>query len=153
MRIVMKPALLVLLLAATASAQPEKTSCKPTGAPIFEIDRRDTANPKFVQAAKLYASGAWTFEETDAAGKSAGTGSGCLSADAIKAIQAELTAAKWKVTTAKIKCMAMSPHYTAYKAGGKDVFESHVCGGKTLDEASQKALDDLEKQLAVAFPK
>ena len=55
--------------------------------------------------------------------------------------------------TAKIKCMAMSPRYTAYKANGKPVFEAHVCGGQTLDDDSNKAVQDLEQQLAPAFPK
>jgi len=70
----------------------------------------------------------------------------------MKKIKAELAAAKWKVTTAKIHCMAMSPLFTVYKAGGKQVFESHVCGGQTLDDDSNKAVQYLEKELAAAFP-
>jgi hypothetical protein len=89
MRIAMKTILMLTLLAATAHA--DAPTCKKEGAPIFEIDRKDTANPKSLQA--------------------------------------------------------------AYKAGGKQVFEAHVCGAQTLDEDSNKAVQDLEKELAVAFPK
>jgi hypothetical protein len=151
MRITMKTILMLALLAATAHA--DAPTCKKEGAPIFEIDRKDTANPKSLQAATLYASGAWTFEATDADGKKSAPTSGCLSADAMRKIKQDLAAAKWKTTTAKIHCMAISPLYTAYKAGGKQVFEAHVCGGQTLDDDSNKAVQDLEKELAVAFPK
>jgi hypothetical protein len=147
----MKTLLMLTLLAATAHADKAPT-CKAEGAPIFEIDRKDTANPKSLQAATLYATGAWTFEATDAEGKKSAPTSGCLSADAMKKIKQELAAAKWKTTTAKIHCMAISPLFTAYKAGGKQVFEAHVCGAQTLDEDSNKAVQDLEKELAAAFP-
>ncbi len=148
----MKTILMLALLATTAHADTAPT-CKAEGAPIFEIDRKDAGNPKSLQAATLYASGAWKFEATDAEGKKSAPTTGCLSADAIKRIKQELAAAKWKVTTAKIHCMAISPLYTAYKSRGKQVFEAHVCGAQTLDEDSNKAVQDLEKELAVAFPK
>ncbi len=153
MKTILLAVLAVLVVSPTLALAEPKPACEAKGTPIFEIDRKDTSQPKWQQAVKLYASGAWAFDETSAEGKQAKTDTGCLAADAMKTIKDELAAAKWKITVAKIKCMAISPRFTVYKANGKDVFEAHVCGGKNLDDASQKAVDDLEKQLAVAFPK
>ncbi len=162
----MKALLLVLLACTPAVAQPKPAPARPVpepkplvpacevkGTPVFEIVREDTTQPKWRESAKLYETGAWQFAETTADGKPGKTNKGCVAEAEMKTLKDELAAAKWKITVAKIKCMAMSPKFTLYRAHNKDVFESHVCGGKTLDEASQKAVDDLEKQLAVAFPK
>jgi len=159
----MKIILFTLLFACVASAEPQpaapgamkpaKAACEAKGTPLIEIDRLNSGQPKSLQAAKLYANGAWTYSETDADGKPGAAKNGCSDdAEAVKKVKAELTAAKWTVSTAKIHCMAISPMYTAYKVNGKAVFEQHVCGAKSLDEASQKALTDAEAALAPAFP-
>ncbi len=133
--------------------KPAKLACEAKGTPVFEIDRLDDTQAKWQQSVKLYTSGAWSFQETTADGKPGRADTGCLAKDATKTLETEIAAAKWTTTTAKIKCMAMSPKYSVYKAHDKKVLESHLCDGKKLDAASQKALDDAEKQLAVAFPK
>jgi hypothetical protein len=148
----MKTILLLVLFATAAHAEPA-AKCEAKGTPIFEIYREDSQAPKALRAAKLYDSGAWKFEETDTDGKKTKTDAGCLAADAMKTIKAALADAKWKVTTAAIHCNAISPKFTVYKAHDTAVFEAHVCGGKSLDDASQKAVTELEKQLEVAFPK
>ena len=66
----------------------------------------------------------------------------------MKKLRAELEAAKWKITTAKIRCMAMSPNYTVVKVNGKKVIEQHMCDGQSLDEASAKALADAQAVFA-----
>ncbi len=152
----MKALLLVLLACTPAIAQPKPAPARPVtepkplvpacevkGTPVFEIVREDSSQPKWRESAKLYQTGAWQFAETTADGKPGKTNKGCIAEAEMKTLDAELAAAKWKITVAKIKCMAMSPKFTLYRAHGKDVFESHVCGGKTLDEASQKVVDDM----------
>jgi hypothetical protein len=166
----MRPAMKTLLLAAVLvtpalslaeptpaappkAEKPAKLACEAKGTPIFEIDRKTTPDPKWLQSVRLYATGAWSFQETTADGKPGKADAGCLGKDETKALTDELAAAKWKITKAKIRCMAISPNFTVYKAHGKQVFESHTCDGQILDEPSRKLLDDAEKQLAVAFPK
>ena len=75
----------------------------------------------------------------------------CVDADALKKLRPELAAAKWQVKTPRIHCMAVSPNYTRYLANGKQVFEEKMCGGQSLDEASQKAKTDAEALLAPAL--
>jgi hypothetical protein len=107
-------------------------------APMFSIDH---VTPKDTQSVRLFEGGRW----------SGPAGSGKLSADDMKRFQTELAAAKWTVTTAKIRCMARSENFTRYYADGKLVFESHVCDGKSLDEASQKLVTDANALLAPGF--
>ena len=137
--------------AAPGASKPAKAACEAKGTALFEADHLTQGAPKSLEAAKLYANGAWTYSETDADGKAGAAQNGCSDdSEAVKKVKAELAAAKWTVTTAKIRCMAMSPNYTVYKVNGKTVFESHVCDGKSLDEASQKALTDAQALLAPA---
>jgi hypothetical protein len=150
----MKTILFALLVTGVAYAEPQpatpgamkpaKAACEAKGTPLIEIDHLNSGQPKWREAMKLYATGAWTSAETTDEGKPGAAHNGCADGEAVKKVKAELAAATWKVTTAKIHCMAISPMYTAYKVNGKTVFESHVCGGQSLDEASQKALTDAE---------
>jgi hypothetical protein len=47
--------------------------------------------------------------------------------------------------------MAYSSAFTEYTVNGKLVYTAKLCSGKTLDEASQKALTDLEGRLTKAI--
>jgi hypothetical protein len=164
MRPAMKTILLSLLVtglgAAAAEPQPAppagatkppKLACEAKGTAIFEIDHLTTQSPKEVLAGKLYATGAWTFAETTAEGKAGQAETGCADPAAIKKLQTELAAAKWKITMSRIRCMAMSPNFTRYLVHGKQVLEQHTCDGQVPDEASQKALTDATELLAPAF--
>ena len=144
----MKTLLLVLCAGcATAAAAPDKTppapaSCKPTGEIVFEIadlvDQQPTAKVK-----QLYATGAWTVKATDEAGKASDGGSGCLAKDKLDKIRADLKAMTWTVRHNRIHCMAVSPNYTVYKAGGKTMWTQHVCSADSLDDKNQKLLDEI----------
>lgn len=143
--------------ATVASAQPAPHQpppppppCLVSGPPIFEIDHLESGS-KVAQVAKLFASGAWTSDETDASGKAGRHGNGCLEGGALKQARADLAAAKWQISHPKIHCMAMSANYTVYKVNDKAVFESHVCGNDILDDVSATSVADLEKLLAAAW--
>jgi hypothetical protein len=158
----MKTILFALLVTGVASAEPmpappahaekpAKLACEAKGTPVFETERHDKGSDKWMLAGKLYATGAWTFSETTAAGKPGAAKAGCVAEAELKTVKAELAAAKWTVTTARIHCMAMATSFTIYKANGKQVFESAMCNGKSLDEASEKARKDAELLLEPAF--
>ena len=134
MRPAVKKILIALLFANAAYAD------RVAERPLFEIDHLSTQT-KDVKKAQLFESGNW----------SGPAGSGRLSDADMKRVRDELKAAKWTVTTAKIRCMAISANYEQYFANGKMVLERHTCDGKTLDEASQKLVTDATALLAPAF--
>jgi hypothetical protein len=152
----MKTLLLSLLTAcATASAQPAPTpppppppstgsSCAVKGDPLLVIDHKVVANvKKDTTTTKVYASGAWTFEERDSDGKVLKTNTGCLA----KADLAKVTAldgAPWKVTHPRMHCMAMAQEYTVFTVGAHS-FTQKICGDDTLDDKTAAALADAEK--------
>lgn len=149
-------ALLMLACAATASAAPDTPAgparkgdaCRPGGKVVFEIDHRVEPGAKLATATvKLYGGGAWTRDETDADGKAAPQTSGCLAKQDAKHVASELRSAPWKVTTARIHCMAMSSTFTEFRVDGKLVFTQKLCSGQSLDDKSRSVLDHAVAQL------
>jgi hypothetical protein len=132
----------------TAPARrPPAKGCVAKGTPVFQIDHKAEPGAKLATSSfRLYESGAWTLEPKDAEGKAEEAKRGCLSADEKKTVQADLEV-PWKVTTAQFHCMAHSSAFTEYSVNGKLVYTARMCSGQTLDEASQKALTDLEDRL------
>jgi hypothetical protein len=135
---------------AAPAAPPAADACKATGAVVFQIDHKVEPGAKLATSAvKLYASGAWTHDETDAEGKAQAQATGCLARPDVKQVADALHAAPWKITTARIHCMAMSSSYTEYRVDGKPVFTQKLCSGQSLDAKSQAALD---KAIALVEP-
>jgi hypothetical protein len=123
-------------------------SCKPGGKVVFEIDHRIEPGAKVgTSTSKLYASGAWTHDETDGDGKAQPQTTGCLGKAAADDVGAALKAAPWKITMARIRCMAMSPQYVEFLVAGKRVYTQKLCSGQTLDDKSRAALDKAIAQL------
>jgi hypothetical protein len=136
--------------AAPAPRHPPAKGCVAKGTPVLVIDHKADAQAKLATSTfKLYESGAWTLDGKDAEGKAAEPKRGCFSADDKKVLDADLEV-EWKVTTAQFHCMAYSPAFTEYTVNGKLVYTARLCSGKTLDEASQKALTDLEARVKTA---
>jgi hypothetical protein len=136
--------------AAPPAPPPASDGCKPTGAVVFQIDHKVDPGAKLATSVvKLYATGAWTRDETDPEGKPQPRASTCVARPDVKQVADALHAAPWKVTTARIHCMAMSPAYTEYRVDGKLVFTQKLCSGQTLDDKSRAALD---KAIALAEP-
>ena len=130
--------------------RPPAKGCVAKGTPVFEIDHKADPGAKLATSSlRLYESGAWTYEPKDAEGKPEPAKRGCLAADEKTAVKADLEV-PWKVTTAQFHCMAHSSAFTEYSVSGKLVYTARLCSGKTLDEASQKALTDLEARLTKA---
>jgi len=163
--------LAVVALAASASAAPDKATpdkaepasprrppgdaCRPTGAVVFEIDHRADPGAKLATSAiKVFGTGAWTRDETDADGKAATQRTGCFAKADAKQLETTLAGATWKVTTARIHCMARSATFTVFQVGGKPVYTQRLCSGDALDAQSQKKLDaavaQVETELARA---
>ena len=139
-------AVAIVALAAPAYARkaPPPKGCVARGTPIFEIDHRVDKEAKLPTSTfKIYESGAWTYESTDAEGKAGEPKRGCFAGDDLTKIKADLEV-PWKVTTAKFHCMAFSPAFTEYSVNGRQVFTQRLCSGKSLDDASTKALAELE---------
>ena len=86
--------------------------------------------------------GAWTREGVDAAGKPEAQTSGCLDRAYTKELASSLHGAPWKVTTARIRCMAISTMFTEYRVDGKLAYTEKLCSGQTLDDKSRAVLDD-----------
>jgi hypothetical protein len=140
------------LACATAGAQPAPPArkapppkgCVAHGTPVFEIDHRVDPGAKMPTSTfKIFESGAWTYESTDAEGKAGEPLRGCFAGDDLAAIKKDLES-PWKITNAKFHCMAHSSAFTEYSVNGKIVFTQRICNGQSLDEASQKALTELE---------
>lgn len=132
------------------SAPAAPAACRPAGAAVFQIDHKVEPGAKLATSAvKLYAAGAWTRSEVDAEGKAQPQASGCLARPDVKQVTDALHAAPWKITTARIHCMAMSPSYTEYRVDGKLVFTQKLCSGQSLDDKSRAALD---KAIALVEP-
>jgi hypothetical protein len=157
-------AILPLACAPTASAAPDTPAkpanpghgaadkpadaCKPSGKVVFEIDHRVEPGAKLATAeVKLYPTGAWTRDAADADGKAEPQTTGCIARADYKQIADALRAAPWKVTTARVHCMAMSSTFTEFQVDGKKVFTQKLCSGHTLDDKSRAALERAVAQL------
>ena len=131
-----------------APPAPAADACKPTGHVLLEIDHRVEPGAKLATSTvKLFGTGAWTHDETDADGKPQPQTSGCLARPEVKQLASLLHSAPWKVTTARIHCMAMSSSYTEYQVDGKLVFTQKLCSGQSLDDKSRAALDKAVAQV------
>ncbi|HMG57354.1 MAG TPA: hypothetical protein VK601_27835 [Kofleriaceae bacterium] len=141
---------------ATAAADPDKApkapppaeACKPGGKVVFEIDHRvepGVAQP--TSTLKLFAGGAWTRDATGADGKPQPPTTGCVAAPDYKQLADAIHAAPWKISNARVHCMAMSPQFTEFRVDGKVVFTQKLCSGQSLDDKSRAALDRAIAQL------
>jgi hypothetical protein len=136
------------LACASAAAAPAQTkpaaadACRPHGTVIFEIDHRVEPGAKLATSTvKVFGTGAWTRDEADPDGKALATRSGCFAKPDLKQLETTLRGATWKVTMAKIHCMAVSETYTVYQVDGKPVFTDKLCSGASLDDKSRAKLD------------
>jgi hypothetical protein len=122
---------------------PAANACRPSGKVVFEIDHRANEGAKAeTSMLKVYGPGAWTREAADAEGKPQAATSGCLDKAYAKHLASSLRSAPWKVTTARMHCMAVSATFTEYQVDGKVVFTQRLCSGQSLDAKSQAVLDD-----------
>jgi hypothetical protein len=149
----MKLALAVLLFAGSAAADtahPAPT-CAAKGTPLLEI-RQDAIPDAHLptKVTTIFDSGAWWSSGSDAKGAPLPTDKGCLDASTLEKIRADLKAAPWKVSHNKIHCMMVSQTFTVYSVNGKKVWTDKVCNPDALDDASVKALDNIQAALAAA---
>jgi hypothetical protein len=129
-------------------------ACKPAGNVVFEIDHRAMPGAKLATSTvKLFGGGAWTRTETSAEGQALAPTSGCLGKQDAKHIASELRSVPWKVTTARVHCMAMSATFTEYQVDGKLVFTQKLCSGQSLDDRSRAALDAAIAKVEPTAPK
>jgi len=149
----MKIVIASLLLAAVAAAEPTPPApaCAEKGPPIFEIDHEAIKGAKVpLSQTQIFESGAWKTTGTDETGKAIAPQTGCLGKEVTDKLRADLKAATWKVTHNKIHCMMVAQTYTVYKVAGKPVWTAKACSPDALDDASTKAIADIETQLVTA---
>jgi hypothetical protein len=128
--------------AAPAAPERRADACRASGKVTFEIDHRIDPGAKLpTSTIKVFASGAWTREETDADGKALPQRTGCLARPDARQLETTLAGAAWKVTKAQFHCMAMTPQLTVYQVDGKAVFTDRLCSGESLDDKSRAKLD------------
>ncbi len=121
---------------------PAADACKPSGSVVFEVDHRAVPGAKLATSTiKLHGNGAWVRVETNSDGQALAPTSDCLGRAELKQLVDGLHAAPWKVTTARVHCMAVSSTFTEYQVDGKLVFTQKLCSGQTLDDKSRAALD------------
>lgn len=138
---------------APAPASPAP-ACKPEGKVLFEIDHRTIPGAHLATSTtKVHGNGAWTREDLDADGKAQPLHTGCFAKPDIKQLADALHAASWKVTTAQVRCMAMSSEFTVFLVDGKEVYTRKLCSGKTLDETSQAKLDQANAMVEAELKK
>lgn len=155
-------ALLPLACVSSAAAAPDTATkplpradaCRPTGAVLFEIDHRVDPGAKLATSTiKVFANGAWSRDETDADGKAAPQRTGCIAKPDMKQLDTALHGAPWKVTVARVHCMAMTAAYTEFQVDGKPVFTERLCSGKALDDKSRATLDAATRQVEAEVAK
>ena len=124
-------------------APPHGDTCRPTGKVLFEIDHKVIPGAQGeTSTIKAFYTGAWTREGVDAGGKPEAQTFGCLDQAYTKELASSLHGVPWKVTTARIRCMAISPTFTEYRVDSKLVYTEKLCSGQSLDDKSRAALDD-----------
>jgi hypothetical protein len=137
----------------TTSRPAPAAACRPTGAVLFEIDHRVEPDAKLATSTtKVFSNGAWTHDETDADGKALAQTSGCYAKADVQKLSTTLAGAEWKVTTARVHCMAMSPSFVVYLVNGKQVFTRKLCSGQDLDEKSRTKLQAAIAQVEGTTP-
>jgi hypothetical protein len=126
---------------------PPAKGCVAHGTPAFEVDHGPIGTAKQASwAFKIYESGAWTYEPKDADGKAGELERGCFAGEDLAAIKADVKV-PWKAESAGIHCMAMATTSDKVHVNGKLVFTEKMCNDQKLDDASAKALADLNARM------
>lgn len=135
---------------ASAPAPAPAAACNATGKVVIRIEHRISNAPSMTDT--LYATGAWIHDKI-VDGRTAEHVTGCAAKADVDQLDAGLRAAKFTVTTARVRCMAMSTESTVFIVGGKEVFTRQLCSGKSLDAQSQAQLDAATKIFDAALAK
>jgi len=69
---------------------------------------------------------------------------GKLSATELARLEAAIASATWHVDYAKYRCMAEAMTSTSYSVHGKPVYSAKMCDGKIPDEATSKAVIEID---------
>jgi hypothetical protein len=138
---------------AAKPAPAKAAACKPSGSIVFEIDHLADPEAKLATSMlKVYANGTWTKEPFDTEGNKQDMTTGCYTKADVSKLTTTLAGAEWKVSTAQMHCMAVSPAYTIYRVNGKSVFIRKLCSGDSLDEKSMTKLQAAIAQVEGTVP-
>jgi len=140
-----------LLVASTAAAQKVPSCPAAKGDPLFVIDHQVRAGLKGpTSKIEVYDGGAWIRTGADEDGKPVPVQAGCLDKDVLAKIRADIKGAPWTVKHNRVHCMMVTSTFTVYSMNGKEVFREQACNPDALDDASAKALTDLQAVLVTA---
>jgi len=146
-----KLALASLFIASTALAQKVPSCPAAKGDPLLAIDHQVRAGLKGATSRiEVYDGGAWIRTGADEAGKAEPVQAGCLDKDTLAKLRADIKGAPWTVKHNRIHCMMVSSTFTVFSLNGKEVFRELACNPDALDDASAKALTDLQAVLVAA---
>lgn len=130
--------------------KPPNTACRAEGTPLFEIRKRsDVQEP--TSSTAIYASGAWTFQPIDKAGRAGALTTGCFARRTLAAIRDAVHDAPWDVTFSRIVCKAYSPSFTEYYVRGRYEYTARLCGEQRIDDASAAAIKSIEAEVAAVL--
>jgi len=134
---------------AAEPATPKAPTCEAKGAKLAEVDTIKAGTPQQKATTIIFENGAWSATDTRPDVKA---GSGCVPEADMTSLRELLAKATWKVTTAKIHCMAVSLVHTEYTVKDKLVWTARLCSGQTLDKDSEAAIQQLDKTVADVDP-
>jgi len=116
---------------------------------VFEIDQRVEHGAKLdTSTTMLYGNGAWRSEVRDRYGTLARTSEGCVAAELIGDLLANLRDARWQTSAGDPACHTDDKRFTVYTWHARRVFTARRCGDK-LDRDSRHVLDQVEYQAHV----
>ena len=147
----MKLVLALLLVASTASADPEamkKVACGTEGPTVVEVKVVQLGSEPAGHVTKIFERYGWLARDIDKAGKTSNDDHGCVTPSDVVDLEAKLAKAPWKITTARVHCMAMAQTATEYTVKGKVVWTDKMCSGQTLDKDSAAAIDAVKAVVA-----
>jgi hypothetical protein len=154
MKLALALALGSLLLVAVAAAEtpPAATpTCAARGTPLLKIQEDAIPDAHLpTKVTTIFDTGAWSSSGNDERGKPLPTQKGCLDQATLDKIRAALKTATWQVHRNKIHCMMVSQTFTVYSVNDKQVWTAKACNPDALDDASAKALAEIEAALAAA---
>jgi hypothetical protein len=143
----MKAPLAVFAIVSALAAQHAAARMR-AAPPMFEVTQVSHVNTLETSTLRVYANGTWSEVGFDATGKPTKPRNGRLEPDAVDRIAADLASATWKLVRPPPACRATAASSTLFSVRGKQVYETEPCGRTRLDDASAKALADIQAILS-----
>ena len=126
-------------------------ACPATGDVLLEVDHRPDVGARVASSTLVvHDDGAWTLAASDADGHTTRAAHGCLDAGTLAHVRGDLDGAPWQIGRAAAMCEMFTDAYDLYLVRGKAVWSARACQLPMLDDASERALADVNARLDAA---